>query len=202
MVRRSLVAALLFLGVAARARAQGPIPSSSHVSPPFGTIAPPPASGGSPLLALSGEPTGDPGKLVGYFASAPLRLSLQIQVFPIGALFDGCGTRSDAAGNVTGEIPAQHYALLRLTPNLVLHGFSAGGCPIDGAIGGGITYSAPIKPSLWLVAGAGLYSTPAQLRGATVVHSDFRLDLVKKINDTRSLSVGVGRHGLSFGGAF
>jgi hypothetical protein len=189
--------------VAAPAGAQEPTVSPPRMQP-FGSIAPP-APPGSPatLLSLLGEPTGDTGALSGYFASAPLRLSLQSAIFPIGPAFDQCGTRGEAAGNSTGGIPTQRYTLLRLSPNLVLHGFSAAGCPIDAAIGAGITYSVKVRPSLWLVAGAGIYTAPApaQYSGGRT-QSDFRVDLIKQVSDQRSFSVGVGRRGITFGGVF
>jgi hypothetical protein len=198
--------ALVLLG-ARSARAQEPTSAPQRLQP-FGSI-PPLASGAtstSPLAALAaltGEPTGDASALPGYFASAPLRLSLQNQIFPVGSAYDQCATRGDAAGNSTGGVPTQRYALLRLTPNLVLHGFTAGGCPIDGAIGGAITYSARIAPTLWLVAGAGIYTAPAPAQySAARTRSDFHLDLIKKVDDTHSFSVGVGKRGVTFGGAF
>lgn len=200
---RKIVSTLVFMAVFAIvvvAAAQERTASPSVRLQPFGVIPPPPASATARLLSL-GEPPGDGGVLPGYFASAPLRLSLQNRVFPVAGGFEQCSTREDAAGNSIGGIPIQRYALLRLTPNLVLHGFSAAGCPIDGAIGAGATYSVPVAPSLWLVAGAGVYTAPAQ-PGPRRAHTDFRVDLVKKVNDTRSLSVGIGRRGVSFGGSF
>ena len=187
------------------ARAQEPTSGPPQRLRPFGAIPPLPSQGSaaSPLFSLSGEPTGDASALQGYFASAPLRLSLQNRIFPMGNAYDQCGTRGDAAGNSTGGIPLQSYTSLRLTPNLVLHGFAAGGCPIDGAIGAGISYSVRVAPSIWLVTSAGVYTAPApaQYAGARR-RSDFRIDLVKKVEGTRSLSVGVGRRGVTFGGAF
>jgi hypothetical protein len=188
---------------ASSAAAQEPTSSAARLKPFAAIPPPPPGSPASPLLPLLGEPTGDTGALPGYFASAPLRLSLQNQIFPLGGAYDQCTTREDAAGNSTGGIPSQRYALLRLTPNLVLHGFTAGGCPIDGAIGGGITYATRVSPSIWLVAGAGIYSAPAPAQlGAARTRTDFRIDLVKKVNDTRSFSIGIGKRGVAFGGAF
>ncbi len=199
----ALAIASAWFAAALPARAQEPTGSAPALRlQPFAAI-PPPAPVGSPLAAFFGEPTGDAGAPPGYFASAPLRLTLQNEILPMGGAYEQCGTRGDAAGNSTGGIPTQHYTLLRLTPNLVLHGFAAGGCPIDGAIGGAITYSAQVAPSLWLVAGAGIYAAPApaQLAGART-RTDFQVDLVKKVNDTRSFSVGIGKRGVSFGGAF
>jgi hypothetical protein len=96
----------------------------------------------------------------------------------------------------------QRYTFLQLTPNLTLHGFSSAGCPVDSAIGGAVTYSIPINPSIWLVAGAGVYTVPAHYGLPARQQSDVRLDLVKTTNDGRSVSVGVGRRGVSIGGSF
>lgn len=200
------VAAVVASGLLLPAPATAQEPTSSPAPPrlqPFGAIPPPAGAPTSPLLSLLGEPTGDPGSLAGYFASAPLRLSLQNTIFPLGPAFDQCGTREDAAGNATGGIPTQRYTLLRLTPKLVLHGFSAAGCPIDGAIGAGITYSVKVRPSVWLVAGAGIYTAPAPAQyGAGRTRNDLRLDLIKQVGDQRSFSVGIGKRGITFGGVF
>jgi hypothetical protein len=107
-VRRTLATCailptILVAAVVEPAGAQEPSPPPRLLQP-FGSIAPPPAPGApaSPTLSLVGEPTGDTGALPGYFASAPLRLSLANTIFPIGAAFDQCGTRGDATGNSTG----------------------------------------------------------------------------------------------------
>jgi hypothetical protein len=203
----AIAAGVLSSGLAESARAQEPTSSSSapQLFRPFSAITPPaaPISPASPLLSLVGEPTGDTGALAGNLASAPLRLSLENSIFPIGQGFDQCGTREDAAGNSTGGIATQRYTLLRLSPNLALHGFTRAGCPIDGAIGAGITYSVKVRPSLWLVAGAGIYTAPAPaLWAGGRTQNDFRIDLVNKVSDQRSFSVGVGKRGVTFGGVF
>jgi hypothetical protein len=198
---RAIVSAILVAAFAEQAGGQEPS-APPRLLQPFGSIAPPP-SPASPTLSLVGEPTGDTGALPGYFASAPLRLSLASTIFPIGPAFDQCGTRGDATGNSTGGIATQRYTLLRLSPSLVLHGFSAAGCPIDDAIGAAITYSVKVRPSLWLVAGAGIYAAPAPAQysvGRT--QNDFRIDLIKQVSDQRSFSVGLGKRGISFGGVF
>jgi hypothetical protein len=197
---------VLSFGVGESARAQEPTSSPApQLFQPFSAITPPatPSSPASPLLNLVGEPTGDTGALAGNLASAPLRLSLQNSIFPIGQGFDQCGTREDAAGNSTGGIATQRYTLLRLSTNLVLHGFTRAGCPIDGAIGAGITYSVQVRPTLWLVAGAGIYTAPAPaLWAGGRTQNDFRIDLVNKVSNQRSFSVGVGKRGVTFGGVF
>jgi hypothetical protein len=146
---------------------------------------------------------GDTGSLPGYMASAPVRLSLQNQIRPIEGGYPECASREDSAGNSIGGIPLQRYTVLRLTPHLELHGFTSGGCPIDGAIGGAVTYTVRVIPTLWLVAGAGIYAAPAPAQVASArTRSDFHIDLIEKVNDTQSLSVGVGRRGVTFGGVF
>jgi hypothetical protein len=155
-----------------------------------------------PLLLL-GEPTGS-GSLAPWTASLPLRLSLQSTMFPLSmsGMFPNCESLEGPSGNSFQGIPVQRYTMLSLTPNLVLQGFSSAGCPVDGAIGGGITYSIPIRPSIWLVAGAGFYGVPAHDSLPARRRSDFRVDLVKTTSDGRSMSVGVGRRGVSVGGSF
>ena len=155
-----------------------------------------------PLLSL-GEPTSG-GALSPWIASTPLRLSLQSTIFPLSmsGAFPNCTSLEEPSGNSFQGIPVQRYTMLELTPNLVLHGFSSAGCPIDGAIGGAITYSIPIKPSIWLVAGAGMYGVPAHDTLPARRRSDFRVNLVKTTSDGRAVSVGIGRRGVSVGGNF
>jgi hypothetical protein len=153
-----------------------------------------------PTTSLLGEPTS--AGVSPWVASLPLRLSLQGPIFPMAGAFPNCASFEDPSGNSIQGFPLQRYTLLRLTPNLVLHGFSSAGCPIDGAIGGAITYSVPIAPSTWLVAGAGIYGVPAHYPLPARQSRDFRIDVVRATNDGRSFSVGIGRRGVSFGGSF
>jgi hypothetical protein len=186
--------------VAAPAAAQEP--TSSQALRPFGTIPPLAPSSAASFFGL-GEPTGEPTTLSPHLASTPMRLALQAMVFPVDRALgfeSGCETRGNAVGNSVGGIPVQRYTFLQLAPNLVLHGFSSLGCPIDAAIGGGVTYAVPIRPTLWFVAGAGLYGAPQQPSGR--VRTDLHLDVVKKTSDGRAFSVGVGRRGFTFGGGF
>jgi hypothetical protein len=195
----SALLSLPFAPGGARAQMQSPA-QATPLQPSVWPLAPNPQL--APLSLLSGEPSNGPG-LSPWIASVPLRLSLQSGIFPMAGLFPNCATREDGSGNSFQGAPLQRYALLRLTPNLVLHGFSSAGCPIDGALGGGVTYTVPLRPSLWLVAGAGIYSTPAY--GAALParqQSDVRIDLMKETSGGRSLSVGVGKRGFSFGGSF
>ncbi len=154
----------------------------------------------SPLLAL-GEPS-VPGALSPWMASVPLRLSLQGPLFPMAGGFPNCGSREDASGNSFQGWPVQRYALLALTPNLVLHGFTSAGCPIDSAVGAAVTYAVPLQSSWWLVIGGGVYAAPAHDPMPARRSADLRVDLMKKIDDARSVSVGVGRRGISLGGSW
>jgi hypothetical protein len=182
--------------LASDAGAQEPSLGSSTAWP----LAPNPQLAPRTLL-FSGEPTGAPG-LSPWVASTPLRLSLSSGFVPLASMFPNCATREEASGNSFHGWPVQRYTLLPLTPNLVLHGFSSGGCPIDAAVGGGVTYAAPLSKPWWLVAGAGVYGAspytgvPARSRG------EVRVDLVNAKGDGRSLTVGVGSRGVSIGGTW
>jgi hypothetical protein len=170
----------------------------------------------SPLLAAAQEPTSmgagtvtqtvfhlaspsDPWSAANDLAPAlavlPLRLSLQASLFPMapGMGDDRCGVHG---------FPVQRSAVMFLTPRLQLHGFSSVGCLIDGAIGGGLTYVTPLRRDLWLVASAGIYGVPPHLPSVGQVHTDARLDVVKRTSDNRTYSVGIGKRGLTFGGSF
>jgi hypothetical protein len=162
-------------------------------------LAPNPQLASSTLLL--GEPTNGAG-LSPWVASVPLRLSLSQGMFPLAHFFPNCASREGASGNSFNGWPVQRYTLLPLTSNLVLHGFSSAGCPVDGAIGGGVTYAQPLGKPWWLVAGAGVYGrsgfngVPSRTRG------DVRVDLVNARPDGRSVSVGIGRRGVSIGGTW
>jgi hypothetical protein len=196
MPRIFLAAAVVLTILAAGpARAQEP----SGPAPWQWTLAPQPKL--VPPLLLLGEPTGSAG-LSPWALSTPLRLSLQSGIFPIGGAFPNCQSRQEASGNTVNGFALQRYAPLQLAPGLVLHGFSSAGCPVDGAIGGALTYSVPLRPSLQLVAGAGVYGVPAHYPLPARTRSDFRVDVMKQLDGGRSLSVGVGKRGVSFGGVW
>jgi len=143
-------------------------------------------------------------------AFAPLRLTLTGGIFSQAAAFSGCDARADASGNSLNGFAVQRYTFLRLTPELVLHGFSLAGCAVDAGMGGGFSYAVPIRKNLWLVSSAGLYGMPAPGGGApAVVTSAARVDVVKQLAWGRTLSVGLGTrlgsgvfNALHFGGSF
>jgi hypothetical protein len=152
-----------------------------------------------PLFTL-GEPTGQPGTLSPYAASTPLRLSLASGVFPIASALPACGTREgNATGNFINGFPVQRYTFVPIGSRLVLSGFSTVGCPIDGAIGGSITYAAPLRPDLFLVAGLGIYGLP-RYAPPTLPQRDLRIDLVRKLDHDRTIGIGVGLRGIGLAG--
>ena len=121
------------------------------------------------LRPLFGEPTGGAGGLAPALAVMPLRLSLMGDTFPIAGALGGspCASREEASGNTVNGFVVQRQVYLAITPQLVLHGFSAAGCPLDAGIGGGMTYSRPVSKSLFLVASAGAYAIPGGGLGPT-----------------------------------
>jgi hypothetical protein len=170
------------------ASAQQPLPASaaSFVSPAFL----PPLT--LPSILSPGDESDDRGDLAPRLAAEPLRLSLTSTIFPIGEGSDQCKTRTDASGNSIHGFPIRRFQALRLAPHLTLAGFSEGGCPIDGGMGGGVSYAAPLPSSFWLVASAGYYAVPG--RGPALparTSSDIRLDLVKQIDSGRTFHFGV-----------
>jgi hypothetical protein len=198
-MRRIVLGLAILLGAFGATTAGAQEPTGPVLQMPAWPLAPNPQLA-TPSLLL-GEPSAG-GDLSPWLASIPLRLSLQSGIAPIGGSFPNCESREDAAGNSFHGVPLQRYALLQLAPRLVLHGFSSAGCPVDGAIGGGVTYSVPLRPSLWLVAGAGVYGVPPHAPFPARLQSETRVDLLKELDGGRSLSVGIGRRGVSFGGTW
>jgi len=157
------------------------------------------------LFASGGAPRVDA-------AFAPLRLTLTGGLFALGNTFPGCDSRMEASGNTVSGFAVQRYSYLPLAPQLVLHGFSSAGCPIDSGIGGGLTYAVPLRKSLWLVSSAGLYTLPTPIgAGRAPVTTAARIDFVKKLGWGRTLSLGLGArlgsgtgqfNALNFGGSF
>jgi hypothetical protein len=182
-----LVVGLLF--AAPLTHAQEP----SQFAPPRFAVFAPLAPLVSPSLLSPGEPTGGPAELSPFLATMPLRLSLTSTIFPLADGFANCATREEASGNSTASgAPIQRFQFVRVLPHLVLDGFSSAGCPIDGGIGGGVTYSVPLKPSLWLVASAGAYGVPAHdgvIPARTA--AEVRIDLMKETSDGHVFHIGL-----------
>jgi hypothetical protein len=156
------------------------------------------------LRPLFGEPTGDASGLAPALAVLPLRLSLLSTTFPIAGAFGGnpCAPRMEASGNTTNGYPVQRQIYLPITPRLVLHGFSSGGCPLDAGGGGAVTYELPVSKSISLVGSAGTYILPSQQPGRSVTRGDARLDLVFHSAPDRAWGIGVGRRGLKLTGTW
>jgi hypothetical protein len=150
---------------------------------------------------LRGEPTG-PAGISSWVLSTPLRLSLQGDIHPIGGGFANCVSREEPSGNTINGFAVQRFASIRLTAALTLQGFSSAGCPVDGALGAGLTYTVPLDSSLWLVASAGVYGVPGHAPYPPRQSSDVRLDVTKPMDGGRTLTVGVGRRGISVGRAW
>jgi hypothetical protein len=86
----------------------------------------------------------------------------------------------------------QHWHSWSVLPRLSLHAFSSMGCPIDGGLGGGVTYTVPLSPSLWLVGSAGSYAVPAVPPVFPVrTSTDLRLDFMKRTNTGRTAQFGL-----------
>lgn len=153
-----------------------------------------------------GEPTATATGLAPALAVLPLRLSLMSSVFPLGSMAPGdpfgCKTREDASGNSNAGFPVQRQVFLPLTSRLVLHGFSTGGCPLDAAAGGGVSYAMPVARNTWLVPSAGVYGQPNGIVPTARVKSDARVDVIFRTYTGRTLGVGVGRQGLKITGTW
>ena len=203
-MRTGVVLAALLVAAPAAAQ-QAPI--NAWQPPSTGFVSAQPSM--SPLVSnlqltapwLRGEPTG-PAGVSQWVLSAPLRLSLQGQIHSVARGFPNCVSREEPSGNTINGFAVQRFASIRLTDALTLQGFSSAGCPVDGAIGGGVTYTVPLKPSLWVVASAGVYGVPAHLPLPAQQANDVRLDLTKQLDDQRTMTLGVGRRGVSVGGAW
>ena len=143
-------------------------------------------------------------------AFAPLRLSLTGGLFSQASAFAGCEARTEASGNTVNGFAVQRYAFLRVTPQLVLHGFSMTGCPVDAGMGGGLSYSVPLQKRWWLVSSAGFYALPSFGGGtSSFVTTAARVDVVKQLRWGGTLNVGLGTRSstgqfsaLHFGGSF
>jgi hypothetical protein len=129
----------------------------------------------------------------------PHALVASEQLLSFGPVFTGCATHREAGGNYVNGFPVQRYTFLSLVPGLTLSGFSTAGCPVDSGIGGSLTYSVPVQPATWLVAGLGVYGTPRSIL-VSQRQSDLRIDLVHAIGKGRTIGIGIGLEGLAVGG--
>jgi hypothetical protein len=202
-----VVAALFATSFATSAALAQQAPIATWQSPSSGFVSAQPST--SPLVSnlqltapwMRGEPTG-PGSVSSWVLSAPLRLSLQGDIQPIAGGFANCAGREEPSGNTINGFAVQRFASIRLTKALTLQGFSIAGCPVDGAIGAGLTYVVPLRSSLWVVASAGAYGVPAHVPFPARHSSDVRVDLTKQLKEQRTVTVGVGRRGITVGGAW
>lgn len=127
----------------------------------------------------------------------PLRLGMMSEVPSQAATEPGC----------RGHVETT-YALSRpLTPRLTLVGFSRAGCPIDSAIGGGLTYVVPLRPSVFFVTSAGLLLQPPYGQRPLTIIPQVRADVVFDRGEGRSWSVGIKTNrqagpSFTFGGVF
>ena len=142
---------------------------------------------------------------------APLRLSLENSIVPIGSQFAGCATHDEPSGNSRGGIPLSFQRAFRLTPLLVLAGFSQLGCPIDANIGGTLAFTIAIAPHVSLVLAGGLIAAPGQLqlsnRANPATNAAARADVMWTTRGGRTYGVGVGtigfgKTGVAFTGGF
>jgi hypothetical protein len=192
-------------GLAARAHlALGVLLSAIMFAPPA-----PAQIATAPLVPIVTPLRGDdgvlaqPGALSPLAAFAPLRLSLTQGLFAQGNAVPGCASREDASGNSVNGFQVQRYSYLPLTPNLVLHGFSIGGCPLDAGLGGAFTFSIPLAKKTWLVSGVGVYALPG-LGGArpAIVTTAAHVDVVRQVDWGGTLTFGLGVRGRAGAGLF
>jgi hypothetical protein len=180
-MRRLLACALLFVPAVAHAQ-------TTTIGPPRFV---------DPLKP--GDASGDAAPA---FLFEPLRLGLQRDVVPHPSTTPGC----EPAGFVTAEAASfvpQHAFAMRLVPNLTLVGFGRGGCAYDGAVGGGFVWATPLSQDkkTWLsLSGGALYLPHYGPNGTPVSKRQLRGDVVFDRGNGRSLSVGLGTHGISIGG--
>jgi hypothetical protein len=142
----------------------------------------------------------------------PLRLGLMSEVAPMSATEPGCSDRLERTGTLTAGTAGSPMQFTRSVPipffpRLTLVGFSRAGCPIDSAIGGGLTYVVPLRPSVYFVMSAGALLQPAFGDRPIKIIPQVRADVVFDRGEGRSWSVGVQTirghgPGLTFGGIF
>jgi hypothetical protein len=203
VVRRGYLAAVgLIAGLARPALAQTPPPTSPVNAVP----GPPPVRWFDPFHV--GDALGSPGDDRSMSAALfePLRLSLLGPYVPGPSLNGPCADSLPSAGAVTAATPGftpQYASAVRLVPRLTLYGFSRAGCALDAAVGGGAVYAAPIvEKKLWLVGSAGYVVLPSPAGRRPTVGSTANVNAVLLRRDDKTLRLGVGTRGVSFGGTF
>ena len=151
----------------------------------------------------SGDASGDSAGLPLDLGMMPLRLSLSSGFWPQGKTLPGCAERAEQSGDTWNFFPLQRAGAIHLLPSLTLVGFSTTACAVDANAGVGLVYTAPIRRDLWFVASAGASVLPTTTTTYSPrMRSDARVDLVWKSTPTSALTLGVGRRGVTFGGAF
>lgn len=168
--------------------------------------------GGNPSIGLPqttviptrpGDTSSDSAGLPLDLGMLPMRLSMTTFLWPQGKLVLGCDENTEYSANTSGYFPLQRAAAMHLVPRLTLVGFSTTRCPVDTTAGAGLMYTAPIRKDVWLVASAQIPILPTTtFVQKPTVPIEPRVDVVLKSSQDKTFSVGVGRRGLLFGGAF
>ncbi len=150
---------------------------------------------GPPKVSWLGPPGDANG--TGYDATLePLRLGL----------LDEARMTGDPAcrEHYRSEGPPTYFGnTLRLVPHLTLVSFSRVGCAMDGAVGGGLVYSVPIRKTIDLNLSAGaIYGPHLGPNGTPVLGKHAAASLVFERDDGRSFYIGLRRRGITFGGVY
>lgn len=127
----------------------------------------------------------------------PLRLGLMSEVPSQAMTEPGC----------SGHVETTYQLSFPVARRLTLVGFSRAACPIDAAIGGGLTYVVPLRPSVFFVASGGILVQPPYGPRPLTIIPQARADVVFDRGQGRSWSVGVKTNrqsgpSLTFGGVF
>jgi hypothetical protein len=186
-------------------------PAFAQALPPTSAVTavpgPPPVRWFDPFHV--GDALGSPGddRSMSYDAIfEPLRLSLLGPHVPGPSLSGPCADSLPSAGAVTAAAPGftpQYASAVRLVPRLTLYGFSRAGCALDAAAGGGAVVAAPVvEKKVFLVGSAGYVLLPTPASGRPTVGSAVNVDAVLLRPNDKSVRLGVGTRGVTFGGTF
>jgi hypothetical protein len=173
---------------------------------------------GLPMRGSDANGSDGYGDRIGALAIEPLRLSL-LGGFPMHPLNEpGCRESVESTGSLTGgsTLYSQRMVARNLlggnepkwdAPRLTLWGFQRGGCAIDGAVGGGLTFTVPIKRDVFFAIGGGaIYLPHAGPNGAAAYDVKARADVVFARPNGRSVNIGIttirNTPSLSVGGIF